>query len=108
MLIPSHLPNPVQRRVVALCILCLVALPFQSAIAETKSDSERLEKLERAVELLQKRNAELEQEVRSLKKEKSPATASAPTPLATEKRSHFIPDSKSYVDRKSTRLNSSH
>jgi len=35
--------------------------------AQTSSESERLEKLERAVEQLQKRNAELEQEVRSLK-----------------------------------------
>jgi phosphate-selective porin OprO/OprP len=101
MLIPSHIPNPVQRRIVALCVLCLVALPFQSAIAETKSDSERLEKLERAVELLQKRNAELEQEVQSLKKQKSSTTvsASAPAPLATEKQSHFVPDPKSYVEK---------
>src|SRR5207249_4424373 len=42
----------------------------QPLTAQTPSDSERLEKLERAVELLQKRNAELEAEVRSLKKER--------------------------------------
>ena len=42
--------------------------------AETSGESERLEKLERAVEQLQERNAELEQEVRSLKKQ----TAFAP------------------------------
>ena len=95
MLISSHIPNPVQRRVVALCVLCLVALPLQSAIAETKSDSERLEKLERAVELLQKRNAELEHEVRSLKKEK----ASSPV-VTEEKRSRFVPDSKEAVVEK--------
>jgi phosphate-selective porin len=101
MLSPSHIPNPVQRRVVALCVLGLVALPVQSALAETKSDSERLEKLERAVELLQKRNAELEQEVQSLKKQKSVVTspASNPEPLKEEKRSHFVPDSKSYVEK---------
>src|SRR5438094_7137916 len=36
--------------------------------AQSSSDSERLEKLERAVEQLQKLNTELEQEVHSLKK----------------------------------------
>jgi phosphate-selective porin OprO and OprP len=95
MRISSHIPNPVQRGVAALCVLCLVALPFQSANAETKSDSERLEKLERAVELLQKRNAELEQEVRSLKKEK----ASSPV-VTEEKRSRFVPDPKEAVVEK--------
>jgi phosphate-selective porin OprO/OprP len=101
MLIPSLIPNPARRRVAAFWVLCLVALPFRDAAAETRSDSERLEKLERAVELLQKRNAELEQEVRSLKKQKSSSTASAsaPAPLATEKRSQFVPDSKSPVEK---------
>ena len=37
--------------------------------AQTPSESERLQKLERAVEQLQKRNAELEQEVAGLKKQ---------------------------------------
>jgi phosphate-selective porin OprO/OprP len=65
------------------------------APAETKSDSERLERLERAVEALQKRNSELEAEVKSLKNQK-PAPKS-PAPLVDEKRSHFVPDSKSSV-----------
>ncbi|HYJ04674.1 MAG TPA: porin, partial [Chthoniobacterales bacterium] len=101
MLLPSYVPNPARNRFVVFCVLCLCAVPFPSAHAQAKSDSERLEKLERAVELLQKRNAELEQEVQSLKKQKSPNTvsASAATPLATEKRSHFTPDSKSYVEK---------
>lgn len=71
--------------------LTVVTSPF--AFGEVANEAERLERLERAVELLQKRNAELEAEVRSLKKEKSPA-AKAPSPLAEEKRSHFTPDSK--------------
>lgn len=95
MLIPSLNPNPARRRVAALCVLCLAALPFQSAVAETKSDSERLEKLERAVELLQKRNAELEQEVRSLKKH-----GLSPPALSEEKRSRFVPDTKGSVVEK--------
>jgi len=68
------------------------------AQAETRSDSERLERLERAVELLQQRNAQLEAEVKSLKKEKSPAKA--PVPLAEEKRSHFSPENKSAAVQK--------
>lgn len=97
MLIPSLNPNPAPRRVVGLCVLCLTALPFQSAVAETKSDSERLERLERAVELLQERNAELEQEVRSLKKQKQNAS---PPVLSEEKRSRFVPDTKEAVVEK--------
>jgi phosphate-selective porin len=95
MLLSSHIPNPVRTSLVVLSVLCLVALPLQRAVGETKSDSERLEKLERAVELLQKRNAELEQEVKSLKKQRS----SAPV-LAEEKRSRFVPDAKEAVVEK--------
>lgn len=79
--------------------LVLILFAASRAIAaETKTDAERLERLERAVELLQKRNTELEAEVRSLKKEKS--APKEPAPLATEKRSHFAPDSKSVVVEK--------
>jgi phosphate-selective porin len=63
--------------------------------AETKSDAERLERLERAVEALQKRNSELEAELHSLRKEKMAPKKSVE--LAEEKRSHFAPDSKSAV-----------
>ena len=63
------------------------------------NEAQRLERLERAVDLLQRRNAELEAEVRSLKKEKLPAPKS-PAPLAEEKRSHFTPDSKGTVVEK--------
>jgi phosphate-selective porin OprO/OprP len=52
-------------------IFALGTLSIQPLAAQTSSESERLEKLERAVEQLQKRNAELEQEVRSLKKQTS-------------------------------------
>jgi phosphate-selective porin len=86
---------------ILLSAISLAALPWQKADAQGKSDSERLEKLERAVELLQKRNAELEQEVQSLKKQKSVVSSSAskPEPLKEEKRSHFAPDSKSNVEK---------
>src|SRR5437660_11979655 len=60
--------------------------------AQTPSESERLEKLERAVEQLQKRNAELEQEVASLKKQ----TAFAPE---GKMRTKVIYDGNSYVEK---------
>src|SRR5438874_5683387 len=50
----------------AIPMLLMAAQPLN---AEVSSDSERLEKLEKAVEQLQKRNVELEQEVRNLKSE---------------------------------------
>jgi hypothetical protein len=50
---------------VAITMLVLAVRPLY---ADPSPDSERLEKLERAVEQLQERNAELEQEVKSLKK----------------------------------------
>lgn len=52
-------------------VFLLIAQPLR---AESSSETARIEKLERAVEQLQKRNAELESEVRSLKKQ----TASVP------------------------------
>jgi phosphate-selective porin OprO/OprP len=96
-MLPTTKPN--DRRIaprLAGYFLCFVILSCHTLAAETKSDSERLEKLERAVELLQKRNTELEAEVKSLKQQK-PAP---PAPLNAEKRSHFVPDSKSAVVEK--------
>jgi phosphate-selective porin OprO/OprP len=85
---------------VAICALALGAFaltPFVTETSAAQSDSERLEKLEKAVELLQQRNAELEREVSSLKKQK-PAT----TALSPEKRSRFVPDGKTYVEKSET------
>jgi phosphate-selective porin OprO and OprP len=84
----------------AICILVLggfTLTPFAREASAAQSDSERLEKLERAVELLQQRNAELEREVSSLKKQKSSATA-----LSPEKRSKLVPDSRSAVEKTET------
>ena len=54
---------------VVVSLLLLAAIP--PLAAETPSDAERLQKLEQAVSQLQKRNAELEQEVAGLKKRTS-------------------------------------
>ena len=50
-------------------VAAIILLATPRLGAQTSSESERLEKLEHAVEQLQKRNAELEAEVRSLKKQ---------------------------------------
>ena len=51
--------------VVVICLLLLAAV--EPLAAATTTESDRLEKLERAVELLEKQNAELKSEVNSLK-----------------------------------------
>src|SRR5438128_12417849 len=65
----------------AIPMVLLAVQPLGAQTSGDKSESERLEKLERAVQQLQKRNAELEQEVKGLKKQ----TASAPQPAAEGK-----------------------
>jgi len=75
-----------------LAAIILLATPRLGA--QTPSESERLQKLERAVDQLQKRNAELEQEVSSLKKQ----TASAAEVGAKMKTKVFY-DGKSYVEK---------
>src|SRR5947207_312208 len=74
-------------------VTCLVLLAAVGPLAAaTVSESDRLEKLERAVEQLQKRNAELEAEVRSLKKE----TAAVPEGKTKTKVTY---DGKTYVEK---------
>jgi len=74
----------------SLAAIILLAAP--SLGAQTPSESERLQKLERAVEQLQKRNAELEQEVAGLKKQ----AAVAPEGRMKTKVSY---DGKTYVEK---------
>jgi Putative porin len=78
-------------------VVSLLLLPAtRSFAAETPSDSERLQKLEQAVNQLQKRNAELEQEIAGLKKRTSWA------PVVGEKgktKTEVTSDGKTYVER---------
>ena len=79
---------------IILPLLLLVIQPLRAQTSGGNSESERLQKLERAVEQLQKRNAELEQEVSSLKKQ------STSEPGATGKRKTVVTyDGKSYVEK---------
>ena len=79
---------------ITLPLLLLVIQPLRAQTSGGNSESERLQKLEQAVEQLQKRNAELEQEVSSLKKQ------STSEPGATGKRKTVVTyDGKSYVEK---------
>jgi len=79
---------------ITLPLLLLVIQPLRAQTSGSNSESERLQKLERAVEQLQKRNAELEKEVSSLKKQ------STSEPNATGKRKTEVTyDGKSYVEK---------
>jgi phosphate-selective porin len=72
----------------------LLLTTIQPLTAQTPSESERLQKLERAVEQLQKRNADLEQEVTSLKKQAA-STAEVPAKMKTK----IISEGKTYVEK---------
>jgi phosphate-selective porin len=74
-------------------LAAIVLLAAPSLRAQTPSESERLQKLERAVEQLQKRNAELEQEVKSLKKQ------TAEFPAGAKMKTKVIHDGKSCVEK---------
>jgi phosphate-selective porin OprO and OprP len=75
----------------SLAAIVLLAAPRLGA--QTPSESERLQKLERAVEQLQKRNTELEQEVKSLKKQ------TAEFPAGAKMKTKVFFDGKSYVEK---------
>ena len=79
------------QRKIALLATLLAAI--QPLCAQSASESDRLEKLERAVEQLQKRNAELEAEVSSLKK---PQAAAVPEGKMKTK---IISEGKTYVEK---------
>ncbi len=70
--------NFVPKFPLAFALVLLVAARVSVRAQTVSSDSERLQKLERAVELLQQRNADLEREVSSLKKAGGLAAHAAP------------------------------
>src|SRR5436853_7138657 len=81
---------------ITLPLLLLLIQPLRAQTSDGNSESERLQKLERAVEQLQKRNAELEREVSSLKKQ----STSRGEPGAAGKRKTVVTyDGKTYVEK---------
>src|SRR5207249_1579335 len=73
-------------------LAAVALLAAQPLRAESSSDTTRIEKLERAVELLAKQNVELQAEIKSLKKE----TASVPDGKFKKKVTY---DGKTYVEK---------
>src|SRR5436305_12590321 len=81
---------------ISLPLLLLVIQPLRAQTSGGNSESERLQKLQRAVEQLQKRNAEMEREGSSLKKQGT----SAVEPGATGKRKTLVTyDGKTHVEK---------
>jgi phosphate-selective porin OprO and OprP len=76
-----------------LAILATLLVAIQPLTVQSASESDRLEKLERAVEQLQKRNAELEAEVNSLKSKQTSNPADA------KFKTKVIQDGKTYVEK---------
>src|SRR5437773_9095416 len=77
-------------------LAAIAFLTAQQLRAESSSDTARIEKLERAVELLEKQNAELKAEVSSLKKHSAPA----PVTVAEGKtKTQVTYDGKNYVEK---------
>ncbi len=77
-------------------LAAIVLLAVQPLGAQTSADSARIEKLERAVEQLQKRNAELEQEISGLKKQTSFEPLLGP---AGKTKTRVTSDGKTYVEK---------
>jgi len=78
-------------------LAAIALLPAQPLRAQASSDTARIDKLERAVELLEKQNAELRAEVNSLK---SKHTEPAPAVVAGGKtKTQVTYDGKSYVEK---------
>jgi phosphate-selective porin len=79
-------------------LICFPFLFFSLPLRAADSDSERLERLERAVQILQQRNAELEKEVAGLKvaKKSSPMAEARATPASDGKSGS---DGKTVVER---------
>src|SRR5207244_7629072 len=74
-------------------LAAVILLTAQPLSAQTSSDSERLKKLERAVDLLEKRNAELQAEINSLK------TKEAAYPPEGKLKKKVAYDGKTYVEK---------
>jgi hypothetical protein len=78
------------------CLAAIALLASQPLRAEPSSDTARIEKLERAVELLEKQNAELQAEISSLKKHTEPAPAVV---AGGKTKTQVTYDGKTYVEK---------
>src|SRR4030095_4269248 len=93
MLVKKSSPVPIG---ITLSLLLLLIQPLRAQTSGGNSESERLQKLERAVEQLQKRNAEWEREVSSLKKQSTSAVESG---AGGKRKTEVTYDGKTYVEK---------
>ena len=77
-------------------LAAIALMTAQPLRAQASSDSARLEKLERAVELLEKQNAQLQAEISSLKKHSAPAPAAV---AEGKTKTQVTYDGKNYVEK---------
>ena len=82
-----------------IALLASILAAIHPLTAQSASESDRLEKLERAVEQLQKRNAELEAEVSSLKKKQASVVPEG------KMKTKIISEGKTYVEKVVERRN---
>lgn len=82
----------------AVGLAAIAVLPSQPLRAESSSDTARIEKLERAVELLEQQNAELKAEINSLKKHPASAPAAAAV-VEGKTKTQVTHDGKNYVEK---------
>ena len=85
--------NKIILRAAAASLAAVISLAAQPLSAQTPSDSERLKKLERAVDLLEKRNAELQAEISGLKAKE------AAYPSEGKMKTKVTYDEKTYVEK---------
>jgi phosphate-selective porin OprO and OprP len=81
---------------ITLPLLLLMVQPLRAQTSGGNSESDRLQKLERAVEQLQQRNAELEKEVSSLKKQSQQSTTAG---VPGKTKTVVTYDGKTYVEK---------
>jgi Putative porin len=91
------LVNKLILRAAGVGLAAIVSLAAQPLKAQASSDADRIEKLERAVQALQQRNAQLESEVSGLKKTQN-AFAAAP-PGEGKMKKVVTSDSKNYAEK---------
>ena len=89
--------NKLILRTAGVGLAAIVSLAAQPLKAQASSDADRLEKLERAVQALQQRNAQLESEISGLKKQRN-AFAAQPAPEGKMK-TVSTTDGKKYVEK---------
>src|SRR4029077_13257025 len=83
-------------RVAGGSLAAMSLLTAQPLRAESSSETARIEKLERAVELLEKQNAELQAEVKTLKKHNAPSSVVAGE---GKTKTQVTYDGKTYVEK---------